>query len=192
MRRPSSWKQKITTLHQKQGQYDTTVRHKHGQYDGAETCELVGSYLLSQLSVDYSNDIGLYRDDGLAAFDESPHEIENIKKHICKVFYDHQLKLTIDASKKCVEYLDITLDLRSSSYKPYMKPGNSYLYVNCSGNHSLSILQSIPEAINKRLLLHEHILRQTILCPSILRGSAKEWLKLKPLLQPSTTKGEAL
>ena len=34
-----------------------------GSYDGAETCELVGSYLLSQLPE--TIDLGLYRDDGL-------------------------------------------------------------------------------------------------------------------------------
>ena len=57
--------------------------------------------------------------------DKSPKEIENIKKHICKVFNDHNLKLTIEANKKCVNFLDITLDLGSVSYKPYMKPGNT-------------------------------------------------------------------
>ena len=66
-----------------------------GSNDGAETCELVGSYLLSQLSVDYGNDICLYIDDGLAAFDKSPQEIESIKKHTCKVFNDRKLKITI-------------------------------------------------------------------------------------------------
>ena len=40
-----------------------------GSFDGAETGELVGSYLLSQLSAECGNDIGLYSDDGLAAFD---------------------------------------------------------------------------------------------------------------------------
>jgi hypothetical protein len=56
-----------------------------GSFDGAETCELVGSYLLSKLAPAYGNCIGLYRDDGLAAFNKTPRETENIKKHICKV-----------------------------------------------------------------------------------------------------------
>ena len=95
--------------------FDVTM----GSFDGAETCELVGLYLLSKLPPEYSTDVGLYRDDGLAALDKSPKEIENIKKHICKIFNDHNLKLTIEANKKCVNFLDITLDLRSASYKPY-------------------------------------------------------------------------
>ena len=97
------------------------------------------------------NDIGLYRDDGLAAFDKPPREIENIKKDISKVFNDNNLKITIEANKKCVNYLDITLDLRSSSYKPFMKPRNTPLYVNYHSNHPPTILRSIPDAINKRL-----------------------------------------
>ena len=128
--------------------FDVTM----GSFDGAETCELVGLlYLLSKLPPEYSTDVGLYRDDGLAALDKSPKEIENIKKHICKIFNDHNLKLTIEANKKCVNFLDITLDLRSASYKPYMKPGNTPQYVHRNSNHPPSILRSVPEAINKRL-----------------------------------------
>ena len=122
-----------------------------GSFDGAETCELVGFYLLSKLSPEYGNKIGLYRDDGLAAFDVTPREIENIKKKICKTFSDHNLKLTIEANKKCVDYLDITLDLRSGSYKPFTKPSNTLQYIHRNSNHPPSILRSIPEAINRRL-----------------------------------------
>ena len=40
-----------------------------GAYDGAEICELVGKFMLSLLSKKYSsNNIGLYRDDGLSVF----------------------------------------------------------------------------------------------------------------------------
>ena len=87
----------------------------------------------------------------MAALDKSPKEIENIKKHICKIFNDHNLKLTIEANKKCVNFLDITLDLRSASYQPYMKPGNTPQYVHRNSNHPPSIIRSVPEAINKRL-----------------------------------------
>jgi hypothetical protein len=40
-----------------------------GSYDGAEICELVGLFILDKLRAEFKNDnIGLYRDDGLAAF----------------------------------------------------------------------------------------------------------------------------
>ena len=39
----------------------------------------------------YSQNIGLYRDDGLAACNGTPQETEKIKKGICKVFRDNDL-----------------------------------------------------------------------------------------------------
>ena len=110
-------------------------------FDGAETCEIV----------EYGNNIGLYSDDGLAAFNKTPREIENIKEHICRTFSDHNLKINIEANKKCVNYLDITLDLKSGTYKPFTKPGNIPQYVSSHSNHPPSVLRSIPEAINRRL-----------------------------------------
>ncbi len=91
--------------------FDVTM----GSYDGAETCELVGSYLLSKLTPLIGNSIGLYREDELAASNKTPREIENIKKTICQTFSDHNLKLTISANMKRVDYLDITLDLLSEN-----------------------------------------------------------------------------
>ena len=122
-----------------------------GSFDGPETCELVGAYLLSQLPTAYRKDIGLYRDDGLSAFNVRPREIERIKKEICKVFSDNKLKLTIEANKKCVNFLDITFDLRTGTYRPYTKPGNVPQYINVQSNHPPSILRRIPETINQRL-----------------------------------------
>ena len=81
-------------------------------------------YLQSKLTPIVGNDIGLYRDDGLGALKKTPREIENIKKYICQTFNEHNLKLTIEANKKTVNFLDVTLDLNSSTYKPYTKPGN--------------------------------------------------------------------
>ena len=47
--------------------FDVTM----GSYDGAETCELVGCYLLSQLTQIPEISIGLYRDDGLAVINQT-------------------------------------------------------------------------------------------------------------------------
>ena len=63
-----------------------------GSYDGAETCELVGLYLLSKLTPVVENIIGLYRDDGLAALNKAPRKIENFKEYICQTFNEHNLK----------------------------------------------------------------------------------------------------
>ena len=58
--------------------FDVTM----GSFDGAETCELIGLYILSQLK-DLDINVGLYRDDGLAVCNKSPKEIDQIKKQIC-------------------------------------------------------------------------------------------------------------
>ena len=46
-----------------------------GSFDEAETCELVGSMILTQISQLYDNSIGLYRDDGLAIFNKTSRKI---------------------------------------------------------------------------------------------------------------------
>ena len=76
-----------------------------GSYDGAETCELVGSFLLSQLQ-DLNINVGLYRDDGLAI----TRDTENIKKEICRIFNNNGLRITIEANKQIINFLDVTFN----------------------------------------------------------------------------------
>ena len=68
-----------------------------GSFDGAESCDLVGLYLLSQLQ-DLGIDIGLYRDDVLAVSKFLSRKIEQIKKEICKIFEKNGLEITITAN----------------------------------------------------------------------------------------------
>ena len=89
-----------------------------GSFDDAEVCELVGLYLLSQLQ-HLNMNVGLYRDDGRAVTKLSPQYKERMKKEICKIFKQNDLNITIEANKKKnVDFLDITLDLRTEIYKP--------------------------------------------------------------------------
>ena len=83
-----------------------------GSFDGAETCELVGGFLLSQLQTKFGDKIGLYRDDGLAVTDTTPRMTENIKKEICRIFKKHGLQITIEANKQVINFLDVTLSAR--------------------------------------------------------------------------------
>ena len=78
-----------------------------GSYDGAETYELVGSFLLSQLE-DLNANIGLYRDDGLAITNATPRETENIRKEICRIFNNNGLRITIQVNKQIINFLDVT------------------------------------------------------------------------------------
>ena len=127
--------------------FDVTM----GSYDGAETCELVGSYLLSQLKKIPGVEIGLYRDDGLAVLQQTPRATERIKKEICHIFRQCDLKITIEANKKVVNFLDVTLDLNTEKFKPYSKTSNTPLYVHSKSNHPPNIIRNIPESVNTQL-----------------------------------------
>ena len=96
-------------------------------------------------------DIGLYRDDGLAAIVGTPRQIEGIKKKICQVFSRNGLKVTIEANSKSVNFLDINMDLRTEIFKPFIKENDSPLYVNKNSNHPPLVLKNIPKGINSRL-----------------------------------------
>ena len=101
-----------------------------GSYDGAEACELIVCYLLIQLNKDINQKItlGLYRDDGLAVAKGTPSEIASIKQKICEIFKKNGLKITIEANKT-IDYLDVMLNLQTGTHQPYLKPGNTPLYI---------------------------------------------------------------
>ena len=66
-------------------------------YDRIEVCELVGNYLLYELSKLYEKkDIRLYRDNGLAVFkNKRGLESEKTKKSVQSIFLENNLKTTI-------------------------------------------------------------------------------------------------
>ena len=98
-------------------------------------------------------EIGLYRDGGLAVIDQTPQKMENIKKrNLQSVRQNLNLRITIEANKKVINFLDVTLDLITEEYKPSSKPTyHSALYVHSKSNHPLCIIKNIPKAINKIL-----------------------------------------
>ena len=122
-----------------------------GSFDSAEVTDLVGLYLLSKLQ-GLGLIIGLYRDDGLALSPFSPQEnTHTVRGKITRIFADHGLTVTIKENMKVVDYLDVTLDLMTGLHRPYIKPNTKPLYVHAKSNHPKSILQNIPESVNKRL-----------------------------------------
>ena len=127
-------------------EFDVTM----GSYDGAETCELVGLYILSLLEPLGVN-AGLYRDDGLLVTRSGPRQAQKLGENIQKIFNDCDLKITFDANLTTVNFLDTTLDLRLGTYKPYTKPNETKQYVHKQSNHPPNILKNIPDSVNKRL-----------------------------------------
>ena len=68
-----------------------------------------------------------------------------LKKEITKTFKELGLSIDIKAHLKQVDFLDVTFDLPSKTYKSYKKPYNSTIYVNSYSNHPPSIIRRIPK-----------------------------------------------
>ena len=124
-----------------------------GSFDGAEVCELVGLFILQQLSqVITSNAMGLYRDDGLAILrNTSRPGVERIRKNISKTFQQHGLQVTTEANMIETGFLDITLNFSSGKFWPYRKPNNQPLYIHAASNHPPIIKKHLPSMIAKRV-----------------------------------------
>lgn len=123
-----------------------------GAYDGAEVCELVGLHLLSIISKSYNKEnVGLYRDDGLAVFRGNGRHVDIARKHFHAIFKKEGLDLEIVCNLKVVNYLDVTFDLTNDTYKPYRKPNDETIYINAKSNHPPNIIKQLPISIEKRL-----------------------------------------
>ena len=109
--------------------------------------------MLSLIGNKYNpNNIGLYRDDGLAVFkNTSGPQSEKIKKTFQKMFKNKGLDIIINCNMKIVNYLDVTLNLNDGSYRPYKKPNDETNYIHVNSDHPPSILKQLPVSIQKWL-----------------------------------------
>ena len=83
-----------------------------GSFDGAKVREMVGLFLLHQLTkLVCKSSIDLYRDDGLAILDGSSSDLERLRKKIIKHFQSHGLKIISSTHPVQTDFLDIKLDL---------------------------------------------------------------------------------
>ena len=129
--------------------FDVTM----GSYDSAETCELVGTHILSLLAkvIDH-NHSGLYRDDGLILLrNTTGPKMDRIRKDVIKTFKDVGFKIDIKTNLKVVDFLDATFILSNGTYKPYKKPNDIVLYINTSSNHPPQVSKQLPSSITDRL-----------------------------------------
>ena len=142
--------------------FDVTI----GSYDGAETCELVGCFLLSQLQELLGHNIGLYRDDGLVISESTPKAIENIKKEMCRIFKSNGLRITIEVNKQIVNFLDVTFNLTNNTHHPYTKANTTLQYVHKESNHPPVVIKIYrPESTNASHPFHptKHVLIKQLL-----------------------------
>ena len=64
---------------------------------------------LSMMSMKFKGQVGLYRDDGLAVYKATAKQIEKTKQEVSEIFKSNDLKITIEANKKAINFLDETL-----------------------------------------------------------------------------------
>ena len=123
-----------------------------GSFDGAEVCELVGLYLLNLLCEHFNKDqIGLYKDDGLAALTLSGPQADRARKDLCDIFRSWGLRVTVDILMQQTNFLDVTFDLSSGKYWPYRKPNDEPLYIHAKSSHPPNVLKNVSSMIGNRL-----------------------------------------
>ena len=124
-----------------------------GANDGAEICELVGLYILTEIhkNIDFTS-VGLYRDDGIAVIrSASGSSLDSYRKKLITLFQDNELKITVKTGKTSINFLDINFCLNSELYQPYRKPNDEPLYIYRNSNHPPTIISRLPQTISKRI-----------------------------------------
>ena len=108
-----------------------------GAFDGAKVCELIGLCVISTINESiYLESICLYRADGLAVLKSvTGNESELMRKRLIKTFQDNGLSITSQANIASANFLDITLNLTTESYKPCKKSNDQPLYIDKYSNH---------------------------------------------------------
>ena len=71
--------------------------------------------MLSELEKLEAN-MGVYRDDGLLEANCLPREIEKLKQDIISIYQSNGFRISIDANRKQVNFLDVTLDLENEIF----------------------------------------------------------------------------
>ena len=135
-----------------------------GSWDGAETCDICVLYLLSKVQ-HLPIKIGAYRDDWLAVSSQTNRLVEKTKQEIAKIFKANGLSLEIEANHTSINFLDVTFNLSTGLFSPYMKPNNKIFYVHSKSNHPKSILKNLPKNIENRLSkisANENIFKEAI------------------------------
>ena len=64
----------------------------------------------------------IYIDHDIYIYDPPPQFVERVNKKISAIFRKHDLDITIEANNKCLEFLDIYLDLDKEEFGPYINP----------------------------------------------------------------------
>jgi hypothetical protein len=115
-----------------------------GSYDGAETCDLVGLYMLNVLTNEFGKE-RLYRDDGLVLIKGKSGRIaDKVRKKLHTLFEQFNLKITAQVNyHQSVNFLDVIFNLTEERYQPYRKPNNESIYIDSRSNHPPALIRQL-------------------------------------------------
>ena len=123
-----------------------------GSLDSAEVCELVGLYILHGVEkLIPQENVGLYRDDGLGVTDLPGPDLERLKQNVICEFKKNGLKITVETGSKITDFLDISLNLNSGTYRPFRKDPQPPVYIHKGSNHPPHIKKELPKMIGRRI-----------------------------------------
>ena len=99
--------------------FNVTMR----SFDGDQVRELVGAQILSELSNIIKNThMGLYKDDGqIIIRNTNGPKLDSYRKRISNALKLQGFKISINTNLKIVNFLDVTLNFKKSSFEPYKK-----------------------------------------------------------------------
>ena len=126
--------------------FDVTM----GSFDGAETCDMVGLFLLSELSK-LPIQVGLYRDDILSVSQLSEKQVEKVSQQMREIFRKHGLGLKVEANMQVTDFLDVLFNLKEGTHRAWVKPEQVIHYVHRESNHPAHVLKNIPAEVERRL-----------------------------------------
>ena len=97
-----------------------------------------------------SNNVGLYRDDGLAIVHKANGpEVDRLRKNIISLFENEGLSFTIHTNLIEKHFLDVSFNLNTGKYFPFKKPNSTLIYIHSKSNHPPSIIKQLPSMTNK-------------------------------------------
>ena len=119
--------------------------------NGAEVCELVGLFMLNLIAPLVSkNNVGLYRDNGLAILENAfGLESECIKKKIIKLFQQYGLNISANTNLVQTNFFNIMFNLKLGKHWRNDQP----LYIHQQSNHPPTIKKQLPSMLVKHLSL---------------------------------------
>ena len=67
------------------------------------------------------------------------------------LFKKYDLEIKAESNQKIVNYLNVTLNLKNGTLRPYHIPGDQMQYIHTESNHPQNFIKHIPASIDSRL-----------------------------------------